>query len=1033
MLERLRSILQDRYRVERQIGAGGMATVYLATDLKHGRDVAIKVLLPELAVAVGPDRFLREIEIAAKLQHPHIVPVYDSGQANGLLYYVMPFVAGESLRERLVGTGPLPPGDAVRIAREVADALAYAHAQGIVHRDIKPANILLSQKHALVADFGIARAVTASTSGQGLTQAGMAVGTPSYMSPEQGLGDAVDGRTDVYALGVVLYEMLAGRPPFEGSTPQAVLGQVLSRPAPKLKSDPLGVQSLIDRAMAKEPGQRFPTADELVSALDGLGGPTGLRAAAPRRRRALLAAGVALGAVLMVALLWPRRYRALGDPRKSLIVFPFENKTGDATRDYLSDASMNLLGLAAAHWQDMRVYDDERTASLMRRQNVRGDLDFEAARAMAREARVGTLVVGDLRREGDSLAVEAKVHDVGSGDRLETVVLRASWTADPRPLFDAIAARILGTSGAPPGERPSVLAQTTKSLAAYRAYLEGTTALQRFQIDSALTHLKQAVAIDSTFALAYVRLRDADGWSGPLGSVERRRQYIIAAERHSASLPQRLKALVEYHRAYGDNDYQRARRIAHEMIRRDSTDVEAWYQLGEAHYHHRAMDFPHDDTLGNLGLALRAFRHTLVLDSSYVLAYQHILDALSACAGSNFRVCFDDTAYYGAPADLEQRFGRATIDRQRAEARSAQIAAARGWVAAVPGTPRARQVLITALYNQQRYAEALQEVSAMEGLGWPTEAALLKGLILLKLGRAGDAATAVDTALRQAADTTAAFFSGLQSWSTPVVLLAGGGRWAAALRINAKLFEFLQLDSVNGPGNLWMARSDLMRLSRSYVAIELGQRGRPDEPDSIVADFRATLVRYARGDSVQRRRAIQSLGGSFLAAFLVTRDTALLVDIVRSVDTLTSHTWRVADAQLALARGDTARARLRVERHYRAPQSGEFNGEQGFMRAFGWGDLLARLGQPRDALTAYARLDSLEQRDVHPGFLVRSWAERGALHQQLGETADAVKQYDRFVAAWRQADPELQPLVERARAAAAALQGAPRREPGDRP
>jgi serine/threonine-protein kinase len=213
VIERLRAALQDRYTVEGQAGAGGMATVFVATDLKHHRSVAIKVLNPELAAAVGPERFLREIEIAAQLQHPHIVPVYDSGEADGLLYYVMPFVDGESLRNRIVRGGALAPADAVRCAREVADALAYAHREGIVHRDVKPANILISQGHAVVADFGIARAVSASATGagQGLTQAGASIGTPSYMSPEQALGETnVDGRTDVYALGIVLYEMLAG-------------------------------------------------------------------------------------------------------------------------------------------------------------------------------------------------------------------------------------------------------------------------------------------------------------------------------------------------------------------------------------------------------------------------------------------------------------------------------------------------------------------------------------------------------------------------------------------------------------------------------------------------------------------------------------------------------------------------------------------------------------------------------------------------------------------------------------------------------
>ena len=210
-LSRLTSALADRYRIERELGQGGMATVYLAHDLKHDRDVAIKVLHPELAAALGGDRFLSEIKTTAKLQHPHILPLLDSGEADGLLYYVMPFVAGESLRARLDRETQLPIDEAVRIAREVADALGHAHAQGIVHRDIKPENILLQEGHALVADFGIALAVTAA-GGPRMTQTGLSLGTPGYMSPEQAMGEkTLDSRADIYALGAVTYEMLTGR------------------------------------------------------------------------------------------------------------------------------------------------------------------------------------------------------------------------------------------------------------------------------------------------------------------------------------------------------------------------------------------------------------------------------------------------------------------------------------------------------------------------------------------------------------------------------------------------------------------------------------------------------------------------------------------------------------------------------------------------------------------------------------------------------------------------------------------------------
>ncbi len=215
----LAAALVDRYSLERELGQGGMATVYLAEDLKHHRKVALKVLRPELAATLGPERFFREIEVAAKLQHPHILPLHDSGEAQGFLYYVMPFVDGQNLRGRLTRQGELPIHQAVKLLAEVADALAYAHAQGVVHRDIKPDNVLLSGRHALVTDFGVAKAVSEATGRQQLTTAGIAIGTPAYMAPEQASADPhLDHRVDIYALGAMGYELLVGRPPFTGNS-----------------------------------------------------------------------------------------------------------------------------------------------------------------------------------------------------------------------------------------------------------------------------------------------------------------------------------------------------------------------------------------------------------------------------------------------------------------------------------------------------------------------------------------------------------------------------------------------------------------------------------------------------------------------------------------------------------------------------------------------------------------------------------------------------------------------------------------------
>src|SRR5437773_4043891 len=270
-LARVQAALAGRYTIERELGRGGMATVYLAQDRKHHRPVAIKVLKPELAAALGPERFLREIDTAARLTHPHILPLHDSGEAAGLLYYVMPYVEGETLRDRLEREGQLPLEEAVRITREAASALSYAHSHDVVHRDIKPENILLSGGEAVVADFGIARAITAAARGK-LTETGIAIGTPGYMSPEQGAASArVDERSDIYSLACVLYEMLAGEPPFTGPSAESIVRQHLAAAPPRVSAMraavPPATEEAIVRALAKTPADRFATAAEFADAL----------------------------------------------------------------------------------------------------------------------------------------------------------------------------------------------------------------------------------------------------------------------------------------------------------------------------------------------------------------------------------------------------------------------------------------------------------------------------------------------------------------------------------------------------------------------------------------------------------------------------------------------------------------------------------------------------------------------------------------------------------------------------------------------
>lgn len=427
---RLQGALTGRYTIERELGAGGMATVFLAEDVKHGRPVAVKVLRPELAAALGPDRFPREIRILARLQHPHILPLHDSGEADGFLYYTMPFVDGESLRERIDREGALPIADAVRILHEVADALSAAHALGILHRDIKPANIMLSGRHALVMDFGVAKAVR-DAGGDTLTTVGVAVGTPTYMSPEQATGsDHIDQRSDVYALGVLGYEMLTGNPPFSGKTASAILSaHVLEKPTSvraQRTSVPPKLEELIMRCLEKEPADRFQSAEELLAPLEALATPSGgitptdtkpVKPVAPApksesatsqavgtsRKRMPLFAAAGVVALLVVAFGSWQLFGAAGrggvaTEIERIAVLPFRDISG---QDALFAESMHdavITGIAGPN----RVGVVPRSEIAARGEDAR-------VRDIAREFGVNAVLEGTLFRAGDVMRINMQM------------------------------------------------------------------------------------------------------------------------------------------------------------------------------------------------------------------------------------------------------------------------------------------------------------------------------------------------------------------------------------------------------------------------------------------------------------------------------------------------------------------------------------------------------------------------------------------------------------------------------------------------
>jgi eukaryotic-like serine/threonine-protein kinase len=575
----LSEALSGRYTIERQLGRGGMATVYLARDLRHDRPVALKVLHPQLSATLGPERFQREIKLAARLQHPHIVSVHDSGQSEGgasggapLLWFTMPYIEGESLRERLARDRQLPVDDAIRITREVALALDYAHRHGVIHRDIKPENILLCDGQALVADFGIGRALGLGSPGERLTETGMVIGTPAYMSPEQAAGEReVDARSDIYSLGVVLYEMLAGEPPYTGPTAQAIMAKRFTGEIPSIHrvrpAVPDTVERAVRRALAPVPADRFQTAAELTRALseastsptDGIAsGPSN---AARRTWRSRVSFASGLGLFLVLAALgvfsWLRSDRAArdsGTAPKRLAVLPFES-LGAPGNEYFADGITDAVRGKLTTVSGLQVI--ARSSSSQYKQTAK------TPQQIGQELDVEYLLTGTVRWDkgvgGSRVQVSPELIHVADATAEWQQPFDASLT-DVFAVQADIAGRVAEALGVAlgAGERQALAKRPTASLAAYDAYLRGeetSGALSTAGIvtlQRAATYYGQAVALDSTFALAWAQLSRANSliYFRGTGSSSAAEKALQAAERAAALAPERPEtylAMGDYH------------------------------------------------------------------------------------------------------------------------------------------------------------------------------------------------------------------------------------------------------------------------------------------------------------------------------------------------------------------------------------------------------------------------------------------------------------------------------------------------------
>jgi TolB-like protein/tetratricopeptide (TPR) repeat protein len=1002
-LARLSAALSDRYRLERELGHGGMATVYLAEDLKHQRRVAIKVLKPELAAVLGPERFLREITITAQLDHPHILPLLDSGQAQAahpepeaggqraggegpqsFLYYVMPLIEGESLGDRLAREKQLPLEEALQITREVADALGYAHERRVIHRDIKPDNILLSGGHARVADFGIARALDAA-GGEKLTKTGLAVGTPAYMSPEQSVGQSdLDGRSDLYSLGCVLYEMLAGEPPYTGPTAQAIIAKRMTHPVPSVRSLRETVPESVDRALtsalAKAPVDRYATAHDFAEALASEG-----TARPPARSRTWwVLVGIPAAAVLAILAWqrWPHR-SAVPHSAQVIAVLPFTPSGADTAlarlgRDLVFTVSAALEGVGEIHTVDPHTVLAQGDAPM-------AGYSLAQGRSLAGRFGAGSLVQGSLVRDGDKVRLDLSLFPTDSGPALAV----ASVTSHPdslAALTDSITHTLLRQiwqRGTPP--TPSLEgALQTRSAPALRAFLEGEQRLSENRWIAAADGYARAIAADSTFWLAYWRHAYALGWySGEVPPKE-----VELYRRHRFQLPEADRLMIEVSMVQFDS-LGAGLALSRRATQRFPYNWLAWFDYGDNLVHWGPLlGHGPDETRAVLRRALNlnprllpAWEHLmcvdlLAFDTADVAAVLDTLEKLNA--GPMLR-----EGPGGQDEMLELRF-LSRLERGQAVAPAffdsvAREVAGHGWV-----------LLLHPGFWGYGFGRAEIEIDrrALALAGEPGQAALVRR----DLGRLWAARGAWDSALA-ATDRYAQTSEGTDS-KAPLgaYRLAVLAAWVGAV----------------APAE---ANHRRVAASRSLVDLGVGQRAEMLWLDGLLAFTGQNRPALASAHAALDR--MQDPGARVAARTLGAMDLALTGSMVRAAESL------------------AALQREQTERTYQDIQLLPSLLPVGRMLAARW---LTMAGDTAQALRLLAWNDAFF---FHLGSAFTSILsgpvslERARLEEARGQTEAARAHYEHFLRLYDLPVPAQRHLVEEARAALRRLSGRrDRPEPG---
>ena len=965
--ERLQTVLGNAYRLEKELGGGGMSRVFVAEETRLARRVVIKVLPPDLALEMRVDRFNREIQLSASLQHPHIVPLLAAGGADEILYYTMPFVEGEPLRTRLSREGELPVRDAVRILADVADALAYAHARGVVHRDIKPDNVLLSGHHAVVADFGVAKAVSQAKTESGLTSVGVALGTPAYMAPEQVAGDPnIDARADIYAFGAMAYEMLTGRSPFAGMAPHQMLAAHVTEPVVPVTDRrptlPPALAQLVMACLEKNPADRPQTAQEILGALEVMGTPSGsvavtspittVRHALRRPRNRVVAILVAV--VILAAGIWALRPAApIPLDANRVAIAPFEVLAGP-------DLLLWREGLVDVLSRSLDGAGPLRTVSptLVVRQWGSRRAEPGQARVLGRLTGAGTVVYGGLVAAGsDSVRLTATVYDVDKGQSIAEIERRESSNRMDR-LADSLTVAVLrelGRSRAIGTVRTASLGSS--SLPALKAFLEGEQFLRRSEWDSSLVYHQRAIALDSGFTLAWSHAGMAAGWThSAQDSVSRTYKLRAGALNHGLAPRESLIVVSESLAAvvytgpaqiagawwtYG----KRLISTLEDATRRYPNDPELWYMLGDARFH--------AGSLARLPLraSLEAFDRAIALDSAFTPSYVHAV-----------------------PLGLE--YGGTESGRRYAKAFIA---------AGAMGTYAQSTDLVLRLLDPARRAAAITYLADSADNH-------LFQTVWLAIGRWTDSAETVVAMLRArgVAEKKSGNKSNISVFALPSGLAARGHIHEAvplstfpALLVQDALTGAIPLDSAT-------------RMARSWL----------DRPgDGLL--FAIPLLANAR-DTASIIRAMRRVDSVRL------HPPPNLPPIAKEVLSYALATQR---GYLALARRDTTEAlRLFAVR----PDTAAYGGT--IIDDLVYAQLLTTRKRFKEAAALLDRPLVGFNPAPSPVEILRQ-LQRGRVYEALGDKDRAADGYGFVIRAWRNPDPELQTYVSEARTALVRLAG----------